>query len=173
MNDNSYLFNFTGTWHVTHADGTTENIVLTHGDLVEDAKGSQGQFILSGPGPVPVLLGADWEPTTEELAAFEKALNEEPLRVIQLPEQGVSKTSPPFRSETSWAAHQIVKAACDSAMSADTADGWACAARDAAVVLHMVGTVLGPYHEGLASQCEALAYQCGRVVEHQPSGGVE
>jgi hypothetical protein len=72
---------------------------------------------------------------------------------------------PPFRSETSWAAHQIVKAACDSAMSADTADGWVCAARDAAAVLRTLGMTLGPYHEGLASQCEALAVECTRSPE--------
>lgn len=92
--DDSYLFGFTGVWHVRHADGTTEDIELTHGNLVEDAKGSAGQFILSGPAPQLLFFGEGWEPSPEELAAFEKALNAEPLRVITLPEeQGVSKVA--------------------------------------------------------------------------------
>lgn len=36
-----------GVWHVRHADGTTEDIVLEHGNMVEDESGSVGQFILS------------------------------------------------------------------------------------------------------------------------------
>lgn len=39
-----------GTWHVRHADGTEEDIILEHGNLVEDAKGSCGQFLLSKRG---------------------------------------------------------------------------------------------------------------------------
>lgn len=92
--DDDYLFGFTGVWHVTHTDGTTEDIELAHGNLVEDSRGTVGQFILSGPAPQPLHLGADWKPTQEELAAFEKAREEElmyPLRVITLPGQGVSK----------------------------------------------------------------------------------
>jgi hypothetical protein len=40
------LFAFKGTWHVRHANGTEENIVLEHGNLVEDSRGTAGQFIL-------------------------------------------------------------------------------------------------------------------------------
>lgn len=83
-------------------------------------------------------------------------------------ESRATPTVPPFRSEISWAAHQIVTAACDSAMSAQTANGWVCAARDAAAVLRTVGMVLGPYHERLATQCEALAGECDQVTD-QPA----
>lgn len=41
------LFDFKAVWHVRHADGTTEDIVLEHGNLVEDDKGSCGQVIFS------------------------------------------------------------------------------------------------------------------------------
>lgn len=39
-------FEWRGTWHVRHADGTTEDIVFEHGNLVEDSRGACGQFIL-------------------------------------------------------------------------------------------------------------------------------
>lgn len=76
--------------------------------------------------------------------------------------------TPPFRSETTWAARQLVNAAAHSSMTAETADGWVCAAHDTAAVVRTLGTVLGPYHEKLASQCEALADECARAVEHSP-----
>lgn len=40
-------FYWVGTWHVRHADGTEEDIRLEHGNLVEDATGSCGQFLLA------------------------------------------------------------------------------------------------------------------------------
>jgi hypothetical protein len=41
------LFDFRGVWHVRHADGSLEDIHLAHGDLTQDATGTQGQFILA------------------------------------------------------------------------------------------------------------------------------
>jgi hypothetical protein len=91
--DDSYLFEFTGVWHVTHADGTTEDIELAHGNLVEDLKGTVGQFILSGPAPQPLRLDADWTPTAETLASLDEAIKNPSSRVLLLPEQGVSKVA--------------------------------------------------------------------------------
>lgn len=51
MNDE--LFDFVGTWHVRHADGTEEDIVLDHGNLVEDSRGTAGQFLLRRQPAVP------------------------------------------------------------------------------------------------------------------------
>lgn len=39
-------FSWRGKWHVRHADGSEEEIVLEHGNLVEDNTGSVGQFLL-------------------------------------------------------------------------------------------------------------------------------
>lgn len=44
--DDDELFEFEGVWHVRHADGTEEDIVLDHGNLVEDTRGTCGQFLL-------------------------------------------------------------------------------------------------------------------------------
>lgn len=44
--DEDLFFRLRVVWHVHHADGTTEDIVLEHGNIVEDAKGSVGQVIM-------------------------------------------------------------------------------------------------------------------------------
>lgn len=51
------LFAFKGVWKVRHADGTTEDIELAHGDWVEDATGTAGQFLLSYDGAGKQMLG--------------------------------------------------------------------------------------------------------------------
>lgn len=45
------LFNMRAVWYVRHADGTTEDIVLQHGDLVEDSRGTCGQVLFYNPTP--------------------------------------------------------------------------------------------------------------------------
>jgi hypothetical protein len=40
------LFDFVGVWYVRHANGTTEDIELHHGNLVENNVGTCGQFLL-------------------------------------------------------------------------------------------------------------------------------
>lgn len=51
------LFHFRGVWHVRHDDGTEEDIILNHGDLVQDAKGSAGQFLLERVREAPARGG--------------------------------------------------------------------------------------------------------------------
>lgn len=36
-----------GVWHVRHANGSTEDIELEHGNYLEDSTGSAGQFLLT------------------------------------------------------------------------------------------------------------------------------
>lgn len=87
-----YLFGFKGVWHAVHADGTAEDIELAHGNLVEDSRGTVGQFVLSPPAPPPpFLVHGVKDPTPEELAKMEadfaEAVNDPEWRVaIMLPE---------------------------------------------------------------------------------------
>lgn len=46
-NDDDLFFRLKATWHVCHADGTEEDIILEHGNFVEDNKGSVGQVLFS------------------------------------------------------------------------------------------------------------------------------
>lgn len=60
MNDSDSVFDMfasKGVWKVRHADGSTEDIELAHGDWVEDARGTMGQFLLSYDGPGKRMLG--------------------------------------------------------------------------------------------------------------------
>jgi hypothetical protein len=43
--DDDLFFRMKATWHVRHADGTKEDIVLEHGNIVEDNVGTVGQVI--------------------------------------------------------------------------------------------------------------------------------
>jgi hypothetical protein len=52
------VFSTEGVWHVRHSDGSTEDIVLSHGNLVEDATGTCGQFILTPAAEVERLRAA-------------------------------------------------------------------------------------------------------------------
>ncbi len=135
MTEDDWLFGFRGVWHVRHADGTTEDIELTHGNLIEDAKGSVGQFILEPPGQPcepgtcrlgtcggqeddrgpcggccsclggcldeePRWLGDLKEPTAEEMAEFERRLDETVNKNWQVAEA----PSPPLTRESVKAA---------------------------------------------------------------------
>ena len=51
--EDDILFDMIGVWHVRHADGTTEDIELRHGNLVENNVGTCGQFLLRRDGTKP------------------------------------------------------------------------------------------------------------------------
>lgn len=43
--DEYLFFRIKATWHVTHADGTQEKIVLQHGNFLENNVGTVGQVL--------------------------------------------------------------------------------------------------------------------------------
>ena len=66
-------FNWRAVWHVRHADGTEEDIVLEHGNYLEDAKGSQGQVLFSLVEPTDyVSEGLRSKPTSNLVVMVQK-----------------------------------------------------------------------------------------------------